>query len=171
MGKAATERGISGANRGAACRFLGAIIAGDDRRRQTPGPLRVKEPAFLELRSTPHRDRERSRRRATSDTTQPSASDCSTGLEKHPSKDDGSLASRKEPLTCMHDLRRYHGLAHAVTFRHRHNPILGRGQLPRRTVQKKSGAPHCRISGPPPPRSVEQAVCMVKGGRSEQRGA
>ena len=80
---------------------------------------------------------------------QPSASGCSTGLEKHSSKDDGSLASRKEPLTCMHDLRRYHGLAHAVTFRHGHNPILGRGQLPHRTVQKKSRAPHCRISGPP----------------------
>ena len=48
--------------------FLGAIIAGDDLRRQTPGPLRVKEPAFLELRSTPHRDRDRLRGRATSDT-------------------------------------------------------------------------------------------------------
>lgn len=81
--------------------------------------------------------------------TQPSASGCSTGLEKHPHKDDESLASRKEPLTCMHGLRRYHGLAHAVTFSHGHNPILGRGRLPHRTVQKKSGAPHCRIFRPP----------------------
>ena len=99
---------------------------------------------------------------------QASASGCSTGLEKHPCKDGGSLASRKEPLTCMHDLRHYHGLAHAVTCRHGHNPILGRGQLPHRTVQKKSGAPHYRISGPPPPRSVEQTVKINRAAQAGQ---
>ena len=40
------------------------------------------------------------------------------GLRKYPCKDDGAIASRKEPLTCMHDLRLYRGLAHAVAFCH-----------------------------------------------------
>ena len=44
--------------------------------------------------------------------------------EKHPCKDDGSPASRKEPLTGMHDLRPYRGVAHAVFFCHGQNPIL-----------------------------------------------
>ena len=46
----------------------GQAARGGEARRQTPGPLGVKEPAFLELRLTPNRGRNRLRGCATNDT-------------------------------------------------------------------------------------------------------
>ena len=48
-GTAAAERGISGVNRGAACRFWGQSSRGGDALMRTSGSLGVKEPAFLKI--------------------------------------------------------------------------------------------------------------------------